>query len=159
MTAGAAVALTVYFDGSCELCTAEINALQACDRAGLMRLVDCSPAGFRDADADAAGISRAEMMEVIHARDARGLWLRGIDVFEAMYRIAGFETMARLWSHPWLHPLLSRGYPWVVRNRTWLSRTGLVPLFGWIARRRAARAVANACSDTCNQIKTRPGTR
>ena len=35
--------LTVYFDATCPLCTAEMGAMQARDSAKRLRLVDCSP--------------------------------------------------------------------------------------------------------------------
>ncbi len=142
--------LTVYFDGACPLCAAETSALKACDRFDRLRLVDCSAVDFRDPDAARAGHSREDLMRLIHARDADGTWLRGVAVFEAMYRVAGFEAMARAWAHPVLRPLWDRLYPWVARNRMTLSRLGLASVYGGLVRRAARRGANVACFDgTC----------
>ena len=142
-------ALTVYYDGSCPLCTSEVNALAAHAHAQTFHLIDCSAPDFYDADADAASISRAAMMQLIHARDASGRWLKGVEVFVAMYRLAGFEAMARLWAHPWLRPLWDRGYPWVARHRQLLSRLGAVRVFQWLLRRRLADKAGGCDGKTC----------
>jgi hypothetical protein len=63
-----------------------MEALARRDGARRLALTDCSPAGFA---ADAPGApTRAEMMHRIHARDADGRWLRGVDVFVAAYDAA-----------------------------------------------------------------------
>jgi predicted DCC family thiol-disulfide oxidoreductase YuxK len=125
--------LTIYYDASCPLCANEMHALHARAPAGSLELVDCSADGF-DARAFAAcGIDRAAMMERIHARDATGRWLVGVEVFEAAYAAAGFTRLARWWGHPRLRPLWDRLYPWVARNRQVLSRLGLARVYAWIA--------------------------
>lgn len=131
----AAAPLTVYYDASCPLCRAEIAALKSRDRDGKLLLIDCSAPDFDDIHAASAGLSHCDLMRAIHARDANGRWLSDVDVFAAMYRIAGFRVMARLWAHPWLRPLWKRGYPWVARNRMQLSRLGFTRLFARLARR------------------------
>ena len=147
--------LTVYFDGSCPLCTAETSALKACDHDGALRMVDCSAPTFADVDVTAAGIQHGELLRIIHARDADGRWLRGVEVFEAMYRIAGFEAMARIWANPRLRPLWDRGYPWVARNRMLLSRLGVIHVFGWLVRRNARRTALAGCgSAECGRRTT-----
>jgi predicted DCC family thiol-disulfide oxidoreductase YuxK len=114
--------LTVYYDASCPLCRAEMHALRDRDREGRLQLVDCSARDFDDTGLLAYGVTRDKLMEVIHAQDAYGRWLVGIDCYEAMYRAAGKERVAALWGNRWLRPMFRRAYPWVARHRQFLSR-------------------------------------
>jgi predicted DCC family thiol-disulfide oxidoreductase YuxK len=137
-------ALTIYYDASCPLCATEMGALQRYAGATRLRLLDCSSAGFDDGDLAAAGVSRVDLMRCIHARDSEGRWLRGVEVFERAYRIAGLETVARVWGNHWLRPLWDFGYPWVARHRMLLSRLHLNAAFGWLIAVAARRAQRNA---------------
>ncbi|MBL8512855.1 MAG: DUF393 domain-containing protein [Betaproteobacteria bacterium] len=137
--------LTIYFDGSCRLCASEIANLAARVGPGPLVLIDCSPPDF---DARALPATREQMMNLIHARDAKGNWLTGVEVFIAAYRAAELGWVARLLAHARLRPLADRVYPWVVRNRRRLSALGLhhfLNLFTHRAlRANAERAFANA---------------
>ena len=119
--------LTVFYDASCPLCATEMHALKARDRDGLLELVDCSGASFDAADLGLP-VTRAALMERIHARDGDGRWLTGVDVFEAAYGAAGLKKVARFWSSAKLRPVLVFIYPWIARNRQRLSRIGLARL-------------------------------
>lgn len=114
--------LTIYYDASCPLCATEMNAIKACDAHQRLTLVDCSTDPMIDGAPAQAGIPRAALMQVIHARDANGVWLRGVEVFAAAYSAAGVDAMTRLWSNPRLRPLWEVLYPWIARNRQSLSR-------------------------------------
>lgn len=138
--------LTVYFDGNCPLCTAEVSALKVHDRHDALHPVDCSALDFSDAHLRAAGIAHGDLLRIIHARDGDGRWLKGVDVFVAMYRIAGLHAVARLWAHPWLRPLWDRAYPFIARNRMVLSRLGLERVYGWLVRRYLRRAAMAGCT-------------
>jgi predicted DCC family thiol-disulfide oxidoreductase YuxK len=124
--------LTVYYDASCPICATEMHALAARDADGRFTLVDCSQAGFAPT---AEGPSRDDMMRRIHARDANGQWLRGIDVFAAVYGIAGYRRVAALLGARPLRPLLDRAYGWVADHRYLLSRFGLPRVLGRVLRR------------------------
>jgi predicted DCC family thiol-disulfide oxidoreductase YuxK len=138
--------MTVWYDASCPLCRAEIGVLADADADGVLRLVDCSAPGFDDPEARAAGIGREALMGALHARDGEGRWLVGVEAFEAIYRAVGIESVARLWGHPWLKPLLVRLYPWIARNRQALSRLGLTGLFEAWVRREARQAAQRRCA-------------
>jgi len=147
-TAPTIPALSIYYDGSCPLCATEMHALQR--HGGVqLRLLDCSATDFMDETIQAAGLTRADLMRCIHARDACGRWLRGVEVFERAYRIAGLESVARIWGNRWLRPVWDRAYPWVARNRMFLSRLHLNAAFGWLIARAARRAQrhAQACRE------------
>jgi predicted DCC family thiol-disulfide oxidoreductase YuxK len=122
-----------------------MHALLSADDAGLLRPVDCSAPGFDDPQARADGIDRTALMAALHVRDPAGRWHVGVDAFEAIYRAVGIESVARLWGHPWLKPVLVRIYPWIARNRMRLSRLGVTGLFEAWVRREARRAAARRC--------------
>ncbi|MFT3806277.1 thiol-disulfide oxidoreductase DCC family protein [Arenimonas sp.] len=141
--------LTIYYDASCPLCRQEMHALRDFDRDDRLRLVDCSLPDFRDEVAERAGVTREQMMRLIRARDAEGRWFVGVDVFVIAYRAAGLDAVARLWENHWLRPAWNRLYPWVARNRMWLSRVGFTRPFNrwvrWAAAREQRRS--QACHD------------
>lgn len=148
-----ASALTIYYDASCPLCATEMHALQGYGGGARLRLLDCSAANFDDCESAAAGVTRAELMRCIHARDDNGHWLRGVEVFERAYRIAGLEGVAGVWGNRRLRPLWDRVYPWVAQHRMLLSRLHLNAAFGWLIARAARRAErrAHACgADLCD---------
>ncbi|HTP99073.1 MAG TPA: DUF393 domain-containing protein [Casimicrobiaceae bacterium] len=133
--------LTVYYDASCPLCRAETEALKARDAGDALRLVDCSCADF---EGPVDGVTRERMMARIHARDSAGRWIRGMDVFAAVYAAAGLRLLARLFASRALRPLFDRLYPWVADHRRELSRFGLPRPFRLVGRR--ARGSCAACA-------------
>ena len=117
--------LTVFYDASCPMCASEMHALKVRDVDGRLELIDCSSADFDETVLAGTCIRREDLMTVIHARDAHGRWLVGVDVFEIAYRIARLEALAGIWGSRRLRPVLARIYPWIARNRQLLSRLGV----------------------------------
>lgn len=152
----AAWPLLIYYDASCPLCREEMHALKDHDAQGRLQLVDASPPGFTDPDLERAGITRAELMRLIHARDADGRWFIGIEVFELAYAAAGLHGIARLWANPRLRPAWERLYPWVARCRQPLSWLRLNLFYGWLVRRAARRAQARAAACTSGRCELPP---
>lgn len=150
-TTGTPVFLTVFYDGSCALCSAEMGELARLDDGHDLRLVDCAAASFDDTRWRAEGVSRDAMLQVMHVRDVLGDWHRGVDAFALIYATVGAPALARLWAHPLTRPLTRRLYPWVVRHRHRLSALGLhliaprvLRLFAWRSARHA-RCDHGAC--------------
>jgi predicted DCC family thiol-disulfide oxidoreductase YuxK len=142
-------ALTIWYDASCPLCATEMRALQRHAGVDVLDLRDCSAADFDGTDVVAAGYAQADLMRLIHARDANGRWLRGVEVFERAYRLAGIDRVARVFENRRLRPLWDRLYPWIARNRMLLSRLHLNAIYGWVIDRAARRAEVRmrACVD------------
>jgi predicted DCC family thiol-disulfide oxidoreductase YuxK len=138
--------LTVYYDASCPLCTSEMHALKARDEGDRLVLVDCSDASFEAESLPCPTVDRQSMLRIIHARDASGRWLSGIDVFVAAYRAAGFRLTAKVLDSALLRPLLDRMYPWVARHRQLLSALGFQRVFRRLmSSREAASCMAGEC--------------
>jgi predicted DCC family thiol-disulfide oxidoreductase YuxK len=129
--------ITVFYDASCALCRAEVEAMKSRDVADRLRLVDCSAADFVPPES----LTREALMSRIHARDASGAWLRGIDVFAAVYEAGGFPRLASIYRSRLLRPLFDRVYPWIADNRRALSALGIARVFG-LARRPSCAACA-----------------
>ena len=130
--------LTLYVDDACPLCHAEMAGLAARDGGACLRMLDCSGAGFHDAEAAAAGYTQAQLLHRIHARDAQGRWLVGIPVFAAAYEAAGIGWFARLLRVRALRPLLDAGYALVVDHRRWLLKLHADRFVAWLLRARPA---------------------
>ena len=130
----ACLPLTVYYDKSCPLCATEMHVLHGLNPGGVS-LVDCSAREFDERTVACEGITREALMTRIHARDAQGRWLTGLDAFEAVYATAGLQGAARFWGSTRLRPAMNRIYPWIARHRQALSRLGLHRLVGMLLSR------------------------
>lgn len=140
--------LQVFYDASCRLCATEMQALKAGDSQGRIVLVDCSAATFDDRPLRADGVTRAAMLQSLHVRDADGHWHRGVDAMATVYAALGFHAVAAAWVHPWLRPLTTRLYAWVVRHRHQLSALGLHHLAPTVLHAAARRSEARPrCQD------------
>ena len=111
--------LTLYYDGRCPLCQAEMLYLQHRDHLGLLHCVDITQNDF---DANATGLSCERAMASIHGRMENGEWVTGVAVFAAAYERVGLRRMAWLLSRPSLQPVLGWGYARFARHRYTLSR-------------------------------------
>jgi predicted DCC family thiol-disulfide oxidoreductase YuxK len=136
--------ITIFYDHSCPLCRSEMLGLKSRDRGNGMILVDCSPTDFDDAPFVKDGIHRIDMMKLIHAKDANGKWLIGVEVFAVVYKLAGFRMLSAVWGSTVLRPILSRLYPWVANNRMWLSKFGIPKIFS--AMEKPCEAENGACT-------------
>mgnify|MGYP001224355309 CR=1 FL=1 len=132
--------LTIYFDASCRLCNNEMQNIKIHDDNNQLVLIDCSVEDFDDIPFHAEGITKNLMMNRLHAQDANGVWLVGVEAFEVIYRTVGMASIAKLWGGTLTKPLAVRLYPWVVKHRYTLSKIGLPELFGLWSKYAARKA-------------------
>ncbi|MDR6519133.1 putative DCC family thiol-disulfide oxidoreductase YuxK [Variovorax paradoxus] len=125
--------LTIYFDASCAICSAEMGALKARDTAGRLNLVDCSPADFTSGPAP-----REALMAAIHVVDAEGRVHVGVPAIRICRAAVGLSSGGMLLDLPLVAPLADRAYALLARNRYRIPR--------WLAARLAGR-VAPSCND------------
>jgi predicted DCC family thiol-disulfide oxidoreductase YuxK len=117
--AHAAPELTLYYDGQCPLCVAEIEFLQSRSTKDQLAFVDVTQTDF-----EAAGhnISCDAAMAQIHGRTADGQVLVGVPVFAVAYKLARLPVLAWLLSRAWLMPVLQPAYVLFAKHRQAISR-------------------------------------
>lgn len=138
--------LTIYHDGSCPICRAEMEVLKEADVDDRLELIDCSSDGFSDARCDEAGLTQSDLMSALHVVDAKDRWLQGPDAFAAIYLELGFERMARFWGRGWWRPAVNLMYRLFAVTRGWLAPLGLDRAVRWWVRREAEQAASRAQS-------------
>jgi predicted DCC family thiol-disulfide oxidoreductase YuxK len=85
--------LTIYFDGNCPLCMAEIHVLKNNNSQKRLNFIDIHDESMVD---DAINCEMA--LKVIHAKLGDGTIIRGSKVFEAAYQRADLKVMKYLFS-------------------------------------------------------------
>ncbi|CAA2103544.1 thiol-disulfide oxidoreductase DCC family protein [Variovorax paradoxus] len=128
--------MTVYFDASCAICSAEMGSMKARDAAGRLQLVDCSPQDFVDGPA-----SRDALMAAIHVTDAQGLVFVGVPAIRICRTAVGLPSGSLLLDLPLVAPLADRAYALLARNRYRIPR--------WLATRLAGRTAPSCSQGNC----------
>jgi predicted DCC family thiol-disulfide oxidoreductase YuxK len=122
---------TVYFDGSCPLCRAEISYYSRRDLAGDLCFVDVSEPGAVTPE----GVTQQRAMARFHVRASDGRVLSGAAAFvEVWAQLPRWRLAARAAKAPGALAALEFGYRMFLPIRPFVSR-----LFGRISRYRAAR--------------------
>jgi predicted DCC family thiol-disulfide oxidoreductase YuxK len=125
---------TVYFDGSCPLCRAEIAVYQRVDETGACRFVDVSD----PAASVPAGLTRDQAMKRFHVRAGDGRLLSGAAAFvEVWSRLPQWRWAARIAAWPGMLAVLEVFYRLFLPVRPLLSR-----MFGGAQRLMASVASA-----------------
>jgi predicted DCC family thiol-disulfide oxidoreductase YuxK len=118
---------TVYFDGSCPLCQAEIRYYRRKDQVGALCFVDISESGATTPD----GVTPQQAMQRFHVRASDGRVLSGAAAFvEVWSRLPRWRWAARAASLPGTLPVLELGYRMFLPVRPFISR-----LVGRVLRR------------------------
>lgn len=128
--------LTLYYDGQCSLCLAEVHLLTARNERGLLNFVDINDKDFADANHP---VSRAAAEARMHGRLGSGRLLSGVPVFAEAYRRADLGFLVWLLSRSWTRPILGFTYDWFARHRHAISRLIGPPLLRLVRRWNAAR--------------------
>jgi predicted DCC family thiol-disulfide oxidoreductase YuxK len=119
---------TVYFDGSCPLCQAEIGYYRRKDQAGALCFVDVSETGAVTPE----GMTQQRAMERFHVRAGDGRVLSGAAAFvEVWTRLPKWRWAARAASLPGAMAALEFGYRMFLPVRPFVSL-----LFGRALQRR-----------------------
>ncbi len=113
------VELTLYYDGQCPLCQAEIEFLQTRNATGKLAFVDITDKGFESTD---HRISCNAAMAQIHGRLASGEVLVGVPVFSKAYALANLPVLSWLLSRRWLMPILQPSYVLFAKHRQAISK-------------------------------------
>ncbi|GLR69005.1 hypothetical protein GCM10010909_36870 [Acidocella aquatica] len=122
--------LTIYFDGSCALCRAEIGYYCRKDQAGALQFVDASAPGAVISET----ITQQRAMERFHVRASDGHIVSGAAAFvEVWTRLPSWRWAARGAALPGVLAALELGYRMFLPLRPFISR-----IFGTVLRGRSA---------------------
>lgn len=113
-----APAMTLYYDGNCSICRAQMSRLRKRDRAGCLAFSDITAPGFV---AREVGVNMEALGTQIHVRTADGCLLVGIDSLIAIYTALGRGWWVAPLRWRMLRPLFSAMYRSLARNRYRLS--------------------------------------
>ena len=141
---------TVYFDGSCPLCRAEIGHYRRKDRSGALWFVDVSkPKALLP-----NGLNQRQAMERFHVRAGNGRLLSGAAAFvEVWARLPRWRWAARVAALPGVLTLLELGY------RLFLpARPALVRIFARTKRLRDSRQSSTRRGDISRSTELRNST-
>lgn len=108
---------TVFYDGACPLCAAEMARYRRAGHGGRLRFVDISAAGF---DPASYGLSLDDFMAQMHVRDAAGRWHRGVDAFPVLWGALpgyGYRLLCAILALPGVHGAARVGYRLFARLR------------------------------------------
>ncbi len=104
----------LLYDGECPLCRREARFLEKRNRNGRLAFEDITATGF---DPAVYGVSREELMSVIHGVLPDGRMVKKMAVFREAYRAIGLGWLLAPTGWPGLRWLADRGYEWFARNR------------------------------------------
>lgn len=124
VTVADARALTVWYDGDCPICVAEIGLMRRLDRASAIEFVDLSLP-------QACAGDREARLARLHAEPRGGAMVDGAAAFVAMWRVLpGLRALAAVASLPPVLWLLERTYRVFLKFRPGLQaivRAGMGP--------------------------------
>ena len=108
------IALELFYDGGCPLCSREISILRRLDRQQGISIIDLYDQNFdqRSVDRDLSTLMRR-----IHGRRPSGEWVEGVDVFRQIYLVLGYRWLVYLSSLPLVRNVLDIGYEIFARWR------------------------------------------
>ena len=115
--------ITVFYDGACSICAAEIEQYQRQDQAGRLILVNISAPDFRP---EQYGIELQAFMYELHVFDQTGTIYKGIEAFWAIWQAFPASTLygvlGTLINLPLIKPLARLGYCGFARIRRYLPK-------------------------------------
>ncbi|MDY7538459.1 DUF393 domain-containing protein [Undibacterium sp. RTI2.1] len=128
--------LTIFYDGACPLCLAEIVLLRSKNQRDLLRFVDIADQHYQS---DRYQISCEQAMAQIHGRlegDGKDtVTLIGVDVFAAAYQRTDLKLLAWIYTRPWLRPILVLSYRFFAKYRHTISRLFGPAMLSWAKKR------------------------
>ena len=111
--------LTLFYDGACPLCQAEILFLSRRNQAGLLDFVDINSERF---DSAKIGISCDQALAAMYGQYGNGELIQGVTVFSEAYRRADLPFLAWIFSRKSLQGTLQAAYRFFAKNRHAISR-------------------------------------
>jgi predicted DCC family thiol-disulfide oxidoreductase YuxK len=111
--------LTLFYDGACPLCQAEILFLSGRNQEQLLDFVDINSDRY---DPAAVGVSCEQALAAMYGQYADGSLISGAAVFPEAYRRAQLPFLAWLFSRKALQPVLNIAYRFFAKHRHAISK-------------------------------------
>ena len=112
-------ALTIFYDGRCPLCSAEMKQLRQLDDAGRLYLEDINRPDFRQRFPH---IDPVEADRVLHGQWSNGTLIYGLDVTQQAWALVGRHRWLKLLRQPLVRWFADLGYLFFARYRRQISR-------------------------------------
>jgi predicted DCC family thiol-disulfide oxidoreductase YuxK len=111
--------LTLFYDGKCPFCKAEMTRLERWDQHQRLCFIDIANPSF---DISATGVTFADLDRELHSMTRSGAMLKGLDSMLAAYTLVNKAYLVLPLRIPFLRPYLSQMYLAFARNRYKFSR-------------------------------------
>jgi predicted DCC family thiol-disulfide oxidoreductase YuxK len=129
---------TLFYDGACPLCRAEIQFLAGRNQAQLLEFIDINSAAY---DPAVIGVSCEQALAAMYGQFSDGTLINGVVVFSEAYSRANLPWLAWVFSRKTLQPALGLGYHFFAKNRHRIAR-----IFGpsalWLVNRFATKSAS-----------------
>jgi predicted DCC family thiol-disulfide oxidoreductase YuxK len=109
----------ILYDGECPFCLREVRWLQRRNRFGHLAFEDVTSSSF---DPSTVGVSREELLEVIHGLFPDGRVVKRMEVFRQAYRAVGLGWLIAPTDWPGLRWVFDGLYSLFARYRVRLGR-------------------------------------
>ena len=119
--------LTLFYDGACPLCQAEIIYLASRDANGLLRFVDVNSDAY---DPERVGVSCQQALDRMYGQIDGQEPIHGVPVFAEAYKRADLPVLAWIFSRKTLKPILNFSYRVFARSEEHTSDSS----HEWISR-------------------------
>jgi predicted DCC family thiol-disulfide oxidoreductase YuxK len=111
--------MTIFYDGDCPLCKAEINQLKACDAQQQLRLENIKATDFEQRY---PGFDRLAADRILHGRLDNGDMLYGLDVTCMAWQTVGRHRWLAILRWPGIRRAADLAYVFFARYRHNISR-------------------------------------
>jgi predicted DCC family thiol-disulfide oxidoreductase YuxK len=111
--------LTIFYDGGCPLCAAEMRHLNSLDGAGKIAFEDIYAADF---GARFPHIDQREADRILHGQLADGALIFGLDVTYQAWALVGKRRWVAILRWPIIKQIADFGYLFFARHRYRISR-------------------------------------
>ena len=122
--------LTLFYDGACPLCQAEMMFLSSRNQQGLLDFVDVHSDRY---DTKSVGVSCDQALAAMYGQFADGVVIQGVAVFPEAYRRAQLPVFAWLFSRGCMQPILQGAYRFFAKHRHQISKL-LGPSALWLVK-------------------------
>lgn len=110
--------LTIFYDGTCPLCSAEMSMLRQYDHHNRLRLEDIHANDF---SGRYPMIDVVEADRILHGLDDQGQLLYGLDVTVMAWRLVERKRWLQVLRWPLIRWVADKAYLWFARHRTRIS--------------------------------------